>query len=98
MERRRSAPMASRSCFFTRRTFAVPWSSWSRPDPVSWTTALAIYFVAWWLMLFVVLPFGVRSQEEEGSVVPGTDPGAPVVPLLVKKLIWNTILTGVVCG
>jgi len=65
---------------------------------VSWTTALAIYFVAWWLMLFVVLPFGVRSQQEEGSVVPGTDPGAPVVPLLVKKLIWNTILTGVVCG
>jgi len=65
---------------------------------VSWTTALAIYFVAWWLMLFLVLPFGVRSQQEEGSVVPGTDPGAPVVPLLVKKLIWNTILTGVVCG
>jgi len=65
---------------------------------VSWTTALAIYFVAWWLMLFVVLPFGVRSQQEEGSVVPGTDPGAPVVPMLVKKLIWNTILTGVVCG
>ena len=65
---------------------------------MSWTTALAIYFVAWWLMLFVVLPFGVRSQQEEGSVVPGTDPGAPVVPLLVKKLIWNTILTGVVCG
>lgn len=65
---------------------------------MSWTTALAIYFVAWWLMLFLVLPFGVRSQQEEGSVVPGTDPGAPVVPLLVKKLIWNTILTGVVCG
>lgn len=65
---------------------------------MSWTTALAIYFVAWWLMLFVVLPFGVRSQQEEGSVVPGTDPGAPVVPMLVKKLIWNTILTGVVCG
>ena len=51
---------------------------------MSWTTALAIYFVAWWLMLFVVLPFGVRSQQEEGSVVPGTDPGAPVVPMLVK--------------
>ena len=65
---------------------------------MSWTTALAIYFVAWWLMLFLVLPFGVRSQQEEGSVVPGTDPGAPVVPMLVKKLIWNTILTGVVCG
>ena len=65
---------------------------------MSWTTALAIYFVAWWIGLFLVLPFGVRSQVEEGDVVPGTDPGAPAVPLLAKKLIWNTIITAVLCG
>jgi len=65
---------------------------------VSWTTALAIYFVAWWIVLFLVLPFGVSSQQEEGEVVPGTDPGAPVLPLLVKKLIWNTVLTAVLCA
>ena len=65
---------------------------------MSWTTALAIYFVAWWIVLFLVLPFGVHSQQEEGAVVPGTDPGAPVMPLLVKKLVWNTILTAVLCA
>ena len=65
---------------------------------MSWTTALAIYFVAWWIVLFVVLPFGVRSQHETGEVVPGTDPGAPVMPRLVRVVVWNTILTAVLCG
>jgi len=65
---------------------------------MSWSTALAIYFVAWWIVLFLVLPFGVRSQHEVGDFVPGTDPGAPVVPLLVKKLIWTTVLTAVLCA
>jgi hypothetical protein len=30
------------------------------------STALAIYFVLWWVTLFLTLPFGVRSQHEEG--------------------------------
>ncbi|WP_409997548.1 DUF1467 family protein, partial [Escherichia coli] len=28
------------------------------------STAFAIYFVLWWVVLFAVLPFGVRSQME----------------------------------
>ena len=43
------------------------------------STALAIYFVIWWVVLFVTLPFGVRSQHEDGEGAPGTDPGAPVM-------------------
>jgi predicted secreted protein len=62
---------------------------------MSWTTGLAIYFVIWWIVLFTVLPFGVRTQEE-GEVVAGTDPGAPAVPSMLKKLIWTTIVSGVV--
>ena len=65
---------------------------------MSVTTAIAIYFVSWWIVLFAVLPFGVHSQHEEGTVSPGTDPGAPVLPLLVKKLIWTTIITTVLCA
>ena len=42
-------------------------------------------------MLFAVLPWGVRAQEE-GEVAPGTDPGAPTVPRLRAKLIWTTIV------
>ena len=57
-------------------------------------TAIAIYFLIWWIMLFAVLPWGVRAQGEECP--PGTDPGAPTVPRLRAKLIWTTIAAGVV--
>ena len=33
---------------------------------VSLRPSIAIYFVIWWLVLFAVLPFGVRSQHEAG--------------------------------
>ena len=60
------------------------------------STAIAIYFLIWWLMLFAVLPFGVRSQHEGGDIAPGTDPGAPVLPRVWWKLLWTTIMSGVV--
>jgi predicted secreted protein len=63
---------------------------------VSLTTAIAIYFLIWWVVLFAVLPFGVRSQRESGDVAPGTDPGAPAVPHLRRKLLWTTLVAGVV--
>ena len=58
------------------------------------STAIAIYFLIWWIVLFAVLPWGVRAQGEEGA--PGTDPGAPIVPRLRAKLLWTTIASGVV--
>ena len=61
-------------------------------------TALATYFLIWWVTLFAVLPWGVRNQEESGEGVSGTDPGAPAVPRLWRKLLWTTLLSGVVYG
>ena len=63
---------------------------------MSTTTAIAIYFLIWWLTLFAVLPFGVRSQHEDGDMVPGSDPGAPIVPRLFWKLFWTTFVSGVI--
>jgi len=57
-------------------------------------TGIAIYFLIWWIVLFAVLPWGVRAQGEEG--VPGTDPGAPLVPHLRAKLVWTTLVATVV--
>lgn len=63
---------------------------------MSLATAIAIYFIIWWTVLFAVLPWGVRSQQESGAVTHGTDPGAPVLPRLRRKLIWTTIVAGLV--
>jgi predicted secreted protein len=58
--------------------------------------ALALYFVIWWILLFAVLPFGVRSQAESGEVIAGTEPGAPSAPALQEKAIWTTLVASVV--
>ena len=60
------------------------------------STGFAIYFVLWWIVLFLTLPFGVRSQHEDGEGAPGTDPGAPIATLMGKKLIWTTVLSAVI--
>jgi len=65
---------------------------------MSWTTAAAIYFILWWVVLFAVLPWGVRSQQESGDVVPGSDPGAPAIPRLAAKLVWTTVVSAAVFG
>lgn len=59
-------------------------------------TYVAIYFIVWWIVLFAILPFGVRSQHEEGEMAEGTDPGAPVMPHLWKKALATTIVAAVI--
>jgi predicted secreted protein len=59
------------------------------------STGFAIYFVMWWIVLFLTLPFGVRSQHEGGESAPGTDPGAPIASRMGRKLIWTTVISAV---
>ncbi len=64
---------------------------------MSWVSGIAIYFIIWWTVLFVVLPFGVRNAHETGiETVDGHDAGAPVLPRLLWKVVVTTILSGVV--
>ncbi len=58
--------------------------------------ALAVFFLIRWIVLFAVLPWGVRRQDEAGEVVPGTDPGAPAVPKLGRKLLWTTLVAAAI--
>jgi predicted secreted protein len=55
-------------------------------------TVIALYFLTWWVVLFAVLPWGARSQDDSGEVTPGTDPGAPAVHRVWIKLLWTTLI------
>lgn len=57
--------------------------------------AIAMYFVIWWITLFAVLPFGVRTQGESGEVVPGTSESAPTGVRIGRLFLINT---AVACG
>jgi predicted secreted protein len=64
---------------------------------MKWTSAIAIYFIIWWVTLFVVLPFGVKNAAEAGEAVEeGNDEGAPVVHGMKWKAGLTTVIAAVV--
>ena len=44
------------------------------------------------MCLFIVLPLRMKSQYEDGEIVPGTPASAPTNPQLKKKTIFVTII------
>lgn len=61
------------------------------------TAAIAIYGVIWWIVLFAVLPFGVK-QQADSDIVPGTEPGAPIAPQMWRKALITTFVAALVWG
>jgi predicted secreted protein len=62
---------------------------------MDWVSVLAIYAIVWWLVLFMVLPFGVRQVDDPE---PGHEPGAPARPMLVIKAVVTSVIAAVVTG
>ncbi|MGL4636512.1 MAG: DUF1467 family protein [Beijerinckiaceae bacterium] len=54
------------------------------------TSALAVFFIIWWVTLFAVLPFGIRSQIDAGEVVAGSEPGAPMATRGLRVFVITT--------
>ena len=62
---------------------------------MQWIGSIFIYVVVWWVVLFAVLPWGVKHQE---TPEPGHDPGAAAVTHLKRKLVITTLVTFVLWG
>jgi predicted secreted protein len=63
---------------------------------MSVTFGVAIYLVIWWTVLFAVLPIGVRTQGEDGVIVPGTPESAPTAPRLLRVVVLTTAISALV--
>lgn len=58
-------------------------------------SGIVLYLVIWTLTFFVALPIRLRTQGDEGDVVPGTHASAPQVHHLKKKAIITTLVAAV---
>lgn len=66
-----------------------------RDGGVGIVNGVVVFLIVWWLFFFTMLPIGVRSQEEAGDVVDGSEPGAPHAPNMARKMWWTTIATSI---
>lgn len=60
------------------------------------TSAIVLFMVIWALIFFMVLPWGVVSQQESGEIVPGTPASAPTDAQIKRKVLITTGIAAVV--
>ncbi len=56
---------------------------------------LVVFVIIWWMVLFTVLPWGVRRDENPEE---GHEPGAPVNPRMWLKAGVTTAIATVLWG
>ena len=54
--------------------------------------SVVTFIITWWLVLFIVLPWGVRQPENRD---PSHADGAPERPMLLIKFAVTTVITGI---
>ncbi|MDD7970014.1 DUF1467 family protein [Roseinatronobacter alkalisoli] len=58
-------------------------------------SAIALYGVIWFMTMFLVLPFRMKTQGEAGEVVPGTPSSAPSDARMLRKVKLVTVIATV---
>ena len=62
-------------------------------------SGILVFVIAWWLVFFMLLPLGVRAQNESDEAnVPGTPESAPRNPMLVKKALGASVAAAIILG
>lgn len=59
-------------------------------------TMFAVYFIFWWITLFAVLPFGLKTQQENNDVVLGTIESAPSNFRGLRLVIVTSVVAAIV--
>lgn len=62
---------------------------------MSIVSAIVLFAVIWFMVLFVVLPIRLETQGDRGEIVPGTHAGAPANLQMAKKAKLVTMISAV---
>ena len=57
------------------------------------TSAIVLLSVYWFIILFIILPINVTTQNDERNIIEGTAPSSPVDPDLKRKFSITTIVS-----
>lgn len=60
---------------------------------MQWFSAVVTFVVVWWLVLFMVLPWGARPPDQ---VEPGHAASAPARPRIGLKMLITTLIALVI--
>ena len=60
------------------------------------TSAIVLLSVYWFIILFIILPINVTTQNDERNIIEGTAPSSPVNPNLKRKFSITTIVSIIV--
>ena len=61
---------------------------------MNWFTGILVYVIVWWLVLFTVLPWGVKRPETPDV---GHADGAPDKPMMWRKAAVTSVIAAAVC-
>lgn len=57
----------------------------------SWVTGSMVFIIVWWLVFFMVLPFGAHPVEDD-DIGKGHATSAPKKPRIVTKMLITTVI------
>ena len=60
---------------------------------MSITGAIVIYVILWWIVFFTILPLNIKSQLDNQKIYPGSEPGAPSDPKIIKRIFSTTLIS-----
>ena len=61
-----------------------------------WFTAIVLFVMIWWTVLFAVLPFGVRPVADPDTATGWR--GAPARPMMWRKVVMTTLISAGLWG
>ena len=62
---------------------------------ISWFNGILTFLIIWWVVLFAVLPWGVKVSD---NPEPGHATSAPEQPMIWRKAAITTVISALIWG